>query len=218
MSEFPKAAEVWEEVSGALIRGLVHALNNRVASIEGIASMMEDDDDATVITNINKEGGRLRVLIESARHIAVESSAEAEAFTLPDLLAATMQLASLHPDLRDLRLDARGAESMPALRLRQRRAEHALVLGVLAASRGGGDELVALCTVTSDDHVEILLRPLKRGSEGSEAHATEALCAAADAMLHGDGGEVELQARAVRSVAFKLPTVKSARAARGREI
>lgn len=217
MSEFPKAAEVWEDVSSALIRGLVHALNNRIASIEGIASTMEDDDDVTASARIHGEGARLRILTETARHIGVESTAAAEAFTLPDLLAAAMQLASLHPDLRDLRVDARGAESMPALRLRQRRAEHALLLGLLAASRGGGDQLVALCTETSDERVEILLRPLKRGSEETDAHAAESLCAAADAMLHGDGGEAELQARAVRSVAFTLPTLKSARAARERE-
>lgn len=214
MHEFPKAGEVWEDVSGALVRGLVHALNNRIATIEGVAATLEDDDNETISGHLRSEGERLRTLTETARHLAVERSAGAETCTLADVLSAAMQLASMHPDLRDLSVDLRGAENMPALRLRLRRAQHAMLLGLLAASRdgGGGDALVALCTETPDERAEILLRPLKkRGGTDAEPEVTEALCAAADAMLHGDGGEVELQARSVRSVAVRLPSLAFAK-------
>ena len=214
MQEFPKAGEVWEDVSGAIVRGLVHALNNRIATIEGVAATLEDDDNDTISRHLRSEGERLRTLTETTRHIAVERSAGAETCTFPDVLSAAMQLASLHPDLRDLHVDVRGDDGLPALRLRLRRAQHAMLLGLLAAARdgGGGDDLIALCTETPDERVEILLRPLKkRGGTDAEPELTEALCAAADAMLHSDGGEVELQARSVRSVVIRLPSLAFAK-------
>lgn len=205
MSEFPKAAEVWNGVSSDLVSGLVHALNNRIAALDGILGMLEDGETVDAQSQVQAESERMRTLTTNARRIAAESRAQAEACTVKDLFAATIALATLHPALSGLQLDVRGAEAMPAIRLRQRRAEHALLLAVLAARDGRKGPLVATCSATTDTQVEIMLRSLEPGNDESASATTESLCAAADAIVHDDGGEVELQVRAVRTVSIRLP-------------
>lgn len=203
------AAEVWAEVSSALVTGLVHALNNRVACLDGIAVTL-DDDGPPVESRLASEGERLRALAEIARHIAAEPGATAETTTVKDLLDAARALVSLHPEARDVRLEVRGAESVPAVRLRVRRAEHALVMAMLAAMAGSPGGLMAMCA-TNDERVEVTLRPVNGGNGESAPATTETLCAAADVLLHDDGGEVDFHTRAVRTITVRVPTLALAR-------
>lgn len=191
-NRFPAdAAQVWVEVSGALIRGIVHTLNNRVAAVEGIAATLEDDEDIAALSlTLAGEGERLRALTELARGVSDERAAP-ETTTLSDLIGPAIALARLHPDLRDAAVNIHGMDSMPALRVRQRKTMHALVLAILAAAADGAGNLEVHCTEGSYG-VELLILPVKHAELDDDSRMrTEA----ANALLAMDGGSAELQER-----------------------
>jgi nitrogen-specific signal transduction histidine kinase len=207
----PVAAQQWVEVSGALLRGIVHTLNNRVTSIEGIGATLEPNEDLKELgALLAAEGERLRALTESIQLVCDENWANAEPCTLADLIVAATQLVRLHPDLREARIDADGADAMPALRVRQRRTVHAIVLAILATAAGGAGDIVVRCTKAGNDRVQMELRPQRPDTGNAERAGSRT--AAADALLQVDGGSAALEAGAgSRAVVVSLMSLAGAR-------
>lgn len=191
-------------MSDALIGGVVHAMNNRVTAMDGLAMALEDGDPVSdTLPRLQQERERLRALAEVARHIPYDDAGP-EGCAVADLLEVARALSGLHPRLRDVQVEVRDAEGMPPLRVRQRAAEHAFLLSIAAAA-AVGDTLLALCAATADGHVEVALRP-RTGTASPSDEALE-LCAASDALVTADGGAAEWSGGVAPSVVVRLPSL-----------
>lgn len=191
-------------MSDALVGGLVHAMNNRVTAMDGLAMALEDGDPVSdTLPRLQQERERLRALAEVGRHIP-DDDAGPEGCAVGDLLEVARALSAVHPRLRDVQVEVRDAEAMPPLRVRQRAVEHALLLAI-AATAAEGETLLALCAETADGYVEVALRP--RGRTVSPSDEALELCAASDALVSADGGAAEWSEGVAPSVVVRLPSL-----------
>jgi signal transduction histidine kinase len=111
-------AEAWASVSEALVRGLSHALSNRIATIGTIAELLRvgGDDPLAMSEMLAIETERLEDLLEQMRALSMRSAGRMEAMRLSDVVAAAMAVHSYHPERRAVAVTVEpGDESRPVL-------------------------------------------------------------------------------------------------------
>jgi signal transduction histidine kinase len=111
-------ADAWRDVSESLVRGLAHALSNRIATIGTIAELLRvgGDDPLAMSEMLGVESRRLEDLLEQMRALSTRHSARQEAMRLSDAVAGAMALHSYHPERRSVAVTVEpGDESRPVL-------------------------------------------------------------------------------------------------------
>ena len=111
-------AEAWGLVSETLVRGLAHALSNRIATIGTIAELLRvgGDDPHAMSEMLGIETERLEDVLEQMRALSARSPARMEAMRLSDAVAGAMALHSYHPERRSVAVTIEpGDESRPVL-------------------------------------------------------------------------------------------------------
>ncbi|HEY2897857.1 MAG TPA: hypothetical protein VGJ12_12005 [Gemmatimonadaceae bacterium] len=111
-------AEAWSLVSETLVRGIAHALSNRIATIGTIAELLRvgGDDPHAMSEMLAIETERLEDLLEQMRAISARSGGRMEALRLSDAVAGAMALHSYHPERRSVAVTIEpGDESRPVL-------------------------------------------------------------------------------------------------------
>jgi len=111
-------AEAWSVVSESLVRGLAHALSNRIATIGTIAELLRvgGDDPHAMSEMLAIETERLEDLLEQMRALSARSAGRMEAMRLSDAVAGAMALHSYHPERRSVAVTVEpGDESRPVL-------------------------------------------------------------------------------------------------------
>ncbi len=111
-------ADAWAIVSETLVRGLAHALSNRIATIATIAELMRvgGDDPLAMSEMLGVETQRLEDLLEQLRALSTRRSGRLEAMRLSDAVAGAMVLHSYHPERRSIAITIEpGDESRPVL-------------------------------------------------------------------------------------------------------
>jgi len=111
-------ADAWSSVSEALVRGMAHALSNRIATIGTIAELLRvsGDDPAAMSEMLGVETQRLEDLLEQMRALSAQSSGRMEAMRLSDAVAGAMAMHSYHPERRSIAMTVEhGDESRPVL-------------------------------------------------------------------------------------------------------
>jgi hypothetical protein len=111
-------AEAWGSVSETLVRGIAHALSNRIATIGTIAELLRvgGDDPLAMSEMLGIETERLEDLLEQMRALSARSSGRMEAMRLSDAVAGAMALHSYHPERRAIAVTVEpGDESRPVL-------------------------------------------------------------------------------------------------------
>lgn len=111
-------ADAWACVSEALVRGMAHALSNRIATIGTIAELLRvsADDPRAMSEMLGIETERLEDLLEQMRALSARSGGRMEAMRLSDAVAAAMDLHSYHPERRAIAVTVEpGDESRPVL-------------------------------------------------------------------------------------------------------
>jgi C4-dicarboxylate-specific signal transduction histidine kinase len=111
-------AEAWGVVSETLVRGLAHALSNRISTIGTIAELLRVDGDepAAMSEMLGVETRRLEDLLEQMRALSTQFSGRQEAMRLTDAVAGAMALHSYHPERRSVAITVEpGDESRPVL-------------------------------------------------------------------------------------------------------
>jgi signal transduction histidine kinase len=111
-------AEAWAEVSETLVRGLAHALSNRIATIGTIAELLRvgGDDPLAMSEMLGVESRRLEDLLEQMRALSARHAGRMEAMRLSDAVAGAMALHSYHPERRSIAITIEpGDESRPVL-------------------------------------------------------------------------------------------------------
>jgi signal transduction histidine kinase len=111
-------AEAWSVVSESLVRGIAHALSNRIATIGTIAELLRvgGDDPHAMSEMLAIETERLEDLLEQMRALSARSAGRMEAMRLSDAIAGAMAMHSYHPDRRSVAVTVEpGDESRPVL-------------------------------------------------------------------------------------------------------
>lgn len=111
-------ADAWGSVSETLVRGLAHALSNRIATIGTIAELLRlgGDDPLAMSEMLGVESRRLEDLLEQMRALSARSAGRMEAMRLSDAVAGAMALHSYHPERRAIAVTIEpGDESRPVL-------------------------------------------------------------------------------------------------------
>lgn len=111
-------ADAWACVSEALVRGMAHALSNRIATIGTIAELLRvsAEDPRAMSEMLGIETERLDDLLEQMRALSARSGGRMEAMRLSDAVAGAMDLHSYHPERRAIAVTVEpGDESRPVL-------------------------------------------------------------------------------------------------------
>ncbi len=92
----------WQSVSDGLLSGLVHALNNRAATISAAAQLLESErgDVAMLGRTLQEEVRKLEELLRLLRMLERGRTSRPEPIHVPELLADVESLVRHHRDLR----------------------------------------------------------------------------------------------------------------------
>jgi len=95
-------------VRDALLRGLTHALSNRVMAITTLSDLAGDATAAATTRSVlASEAGRLDALLRQYRLLSPAPPSPAEPINIADVLAPLVELAGRHPDFAGTPCDVR---------------------------------------------------------------------------------------------------------------
>ena len=91
-------------IRDGILRGIAHALSNRVAALSGVAGLVEFGDMTSqrIARALGAEVGQLHALVELVRLLPVDPRARAEAIELRTMLPQIVALQAMHGELRDV--------------------------------------------------------------------------------------------------------------------
>jgi hypothetical protein len=181
----------------AVLRGLVHALSNRVGIVGAVAGMLEPEVPAAgvAVGMLQAETERLSALLDEFRLFAGESATAPEPVHLPDLVAGVLALHAHHPTLRDVACEASGMHALPPAMADPDATRGALLAAVGAAKRAAGATGARVRGVVEGDTVRLIAEPVDAGADGAgDAWALTWTFApgAGHARLTSRGGEVTI--------------------------
>ncbi len=205
----------WLSVHDDLLRGLTHALSNRVGTLSAVAYMVEMQP-ATVgasVATLRAEAERLEAVLQLMRLLPRKADATAEPVIPTDTTTQAVALQSYHPNLGDVAVvvtldgDLQPAYADPAVLV----MAVTLILGAAQrAVRGAGRVDV---TISSSTEV-VRIRACGVGVDGTPGHADADSARDVDAvnwlLAPFDGSGAPDAAGAVVSI----PTLQAARRAR----
>lgn len=153
-TEGPTPSRVWGDqwlrVSEKVLKGLNHQLTNRVASLEAVAALVDDEDarDPQLVKSLVQEVKRLHQLMQLYRLLPAEPYVTTEAVRLQDVIPQVVALHGHHIDLRGIPVEVspRG-DAQPVLVRPSALLRCLLVLLESAAGsalRAGGEPTVTL--------------------------------------------------------------------------
>jgi signal transduction histidine kinase len=204
----------WLSVHDELLRGLTHALSNRVGTISATAYLIEMQPAAlgATVARLREEGERLETLLHLFRLLPRRAQMAAEPIVPTDVMTQAIDLQAYHPALGDVPVtvvpegDLQPAYADPATLVM------ALTLIIGAAQRAArGDGRVTVTISSTTDVVAFAAQGLRvNGAAGTadvdtvrDAEAVRWLLAA----YGGDGMNAESGATVV------VPTLQAARRA-----
>lgn len=130
------SAALWAAEQGALLRGLAHALSNRVGTVLAAAGLLEPGAPAPapIVTMLRDEAERLDALLALVRQLAGDGSddAIAEPLHLPDLVPPAVALHAHHPDWRDVPVEVVADPGAPPVRVSHAALLRALLVALSA--------------------------------------------------------------------------------------
>ena len=208
MSESAGAAR-WLTIHDELLRGLAHALSNRVATIDAASYMLglEGADVAGHTATLRGETERLEALLHALRAL-VGHEGGPEPVMPGDAVQGALALHAHHGDLRDIPCDVEIApDTMPAY-ANPAALQHALLVALGGARRaaGTGGRVRVRVTSTGD---EVAFAADALGADGVGADPEDGRDAEAIGWLlrtHGGQGAAHAGGRA-----FTVPTLAAAR-------
>src|SRR5689334_4089316 len=144
MSENFAPAVTWPTEQSALLRGLAHALSNRVGTLVAAVGLLAPGASAspTIVGVLRDEGDRLEQVLNLMRVLAGPADAEpepAEPLLLTDLVAPAVELHAHHPALRDVAVTVEPDPLAPPVRARHAGLTRALLVLLSAVKAAAPD-------------------------------------------------------------------------------
>lgn len=187
------SAEVWAPVGDALLHGLVHTANNRIAALGGILQLQELDlaTPTEGIQSVREEFAKLRILMERFRDISSKRGEMKAAAVLADAVKAAALLLAQHSTARQWKLNITeaGSDVEPVLLWPSDPLRFACLLLLAAGGPGNGAELlvttlqngamVEVTAVSPMPAAEVVVRPEFVGLQAAAAMEGGSLSAVA---------------------------------------
>jgi hypothetical protein len=152
------SADAWAPVGDALLHGLVHTANNRIAALGGILQLQElelaTQDEG--IQSVREEFAKLRTLMERFRDISSKRGAAKVAAVMADALNGAALLMAQHATARQWKLNITeaGSDVEPVLLWPSDPLRFACMLLLAAGGPGQGAE-VLVATLQNGPMVEV---------------------------------------------------------------
>jgi hypothetical protein len=198
----------WLRVSEQVLRGLNHALSNRIAGVSAVASVLEPDDEP-LVAQLREEIGRMEQLLVLLRLLPRLASAGPEAIRLEDIVPDAVALALHHPEIRDAAIAVPPLQDVPPMRCRPTALLHALVLLLVEGALAPGHR--ALTCPATDAAVTILVGDVLPDADGPPGRAQHPAAVSAQVILAADGALVWDDGGG-SAFAIRLPTLAALRA------
>jgi len=222
VSEHAGAAR-WLTIHDELLRGVAHALSNRVATIDGASYMLSLDgaDVAGQAATLRGETGRLEALLHALRALPRGTDSEPEPTMPADAVQGALALHAHHGALRDVPCDIDMEADVPPAYADPTALQHALLVAITAARcMAGVRGRVTLRVRSHADVVEFCAVARHGAAPAGDAGAPHARDDAEDAgtddhraidwLLGAHGGR---SVPGSSGVTFTVPTLTAARSA-----
>lgn len=159
----------WSALLDALLRGISHALSNRVSGLMALTGLDPADQDDEMRALIPKELGRLRDLNSLIKCIPVDRSPTLAAQDIREVIRDAVGLMALHPIGRELQWSvAESGDAQPVLAERWVLLRLVLLLADAARSDAAATGATGVCLrVIGADGVTILRTELSGGETPS---------------------------------------------------
>lgn len=206
------SAEVWEPVGDALLHGLVHTANNRIAALGGILQLQELDlaTPTEGIQQVRDEFAKLRTLMERFRDISSKRGDAKVATVLSEALKGAALLMAQHATARQWKLTiAEAASDVEPVLLWPTDAMRFACLLLLAAGGPGANAEILVATLQNGAMVEVTVVSPMSAAEVVLRPEFVGLQAAA-ALEGGSLSAVAINENASVSVTLALPGVSAA--------
>lgn len=167
-------AERWLSVHDELLRGLTHAISNRMATVMAAAGILEAGTipDPRLVVAMQSDAEQLEALLQLVRQLPRRPGAALEPMLITDAVERARQLAAEHPALRDRNVIVQLDGNVQPVRAEPGAVVHATAVAVLAAARlGSGNVLVAICT--EGDAVQVSARSEAGGEHDDQKLARD---------------------------------------------
>jgi signal transduction histidine kinase len=139
----------WAALQDELLRGLAHALSNRVATLTAVAYLLEHGDvsPAEAATSLRTESERMDDLLQLLRRLPAREAA-AEPVLPGDLVADAVALHALHCDLDDVPVEVEVTPDVPPVLVAPPALRQAVLLALSLAKRAAVRRAVGGVQVT----------------------------------------------------------------------
>lgn len=180
------SAAEWAELCEALMRGLVHAFNNRIAAMSASVQLLAMGDEDISPEVLPAELSQLEQTTAHLRALCAEKR-PAEAIEIVPVVLEAIALHAYHPRLRDIRCEMQLTSELVPLRV-PRWALSRLLLVLIgqakhASERAGRDSFVL--RLAGDDRF-LDVRLLADDEESPYARSLAALCGATIERTNGE--------------------------------
>ena len=170
----------WLTVHDDLLRGLAHAVSNRLATVAALAGMLEgvDAPDPRFVRGLQDDAGQLEGLLQVLRMLPRREEAAVEPMLVRDAADAARRLVAHHPALRDVTLQVEELNDVMPVLADATALTQAMAVSLLAAAgRLGSTRVLTLTLATMDDEVTIRAECADAGDADRPARAVDQVVA-----------------------------------------
>lgn len=204
----------WLELQEELLRGVTHALSNRIATVSAAAYMLEHEDMTCQqgAQQLRVETERMDSLLQLLRLLPSRDDSGVEPVAPLDIIEQAVALHSHHGDLRDVEVRVTTAADVLPVLVEPHAFLQALLLTITSAKRAAFAQASAVVIdVSSDaDTVTVLVHP-DHAADGDTDEATLRDAQAANMCLQSAFGTVT--PRNDGGCVIRLATLSAARRA-----
>lgn len=200
----------WLVIHDDLLRGLAHAMSNRLATIGAVASVLGGGStpDERFVRGLQQDAEQLETLLQTLRQLPRRGDAMPEPMLVTDAVETARRLVEHHPDLRAVGVTVTALNDVVPVLADPVALAHAMAVSLVAAVRHGGAEPEIVLTLeTVADEVVVCVggdidTPV---AADSEAQADRA---AIDWLLSGSHGRADPE---VPGTVIRLRTLQASR-------
>ncbi len=152
------AAECWLSTQNEIVRGIAHAMSNRVATLSANLYLLDESTVQQKVTAMNSELDRLEQLLHQLRQLPGDSAA-AEPLLAADSARTAVALHMHHEGFRQHECEVDDSGSIAPVRAVPSALLHALLVALTAAAtcaRDGGNVQTVLRLRNHDDVVHFI--------------------------------------------------------------
>jgi signal transduction histidine kinase len=188
----------WLTVHDDLLRGLAHAVSNRLATISALAGMLEgvSAPDPRFVHGLQGDAEQLEGLLQTLRMLPRREESSVEPMLVSDAADAARRLVEHHTALRDVTIRVEALNDVMPVLADATALTHAMAVSLLAATRGlGTARTITLTLATAGDEVQIRAQATDAVSGGDAGDHLDAIDRAAiDWLLAASHGRADTSA------------------------